>query len=73
MLLQFLIELMQIGLDMLQCYGCETLVHHYCYGVKTPVNQVKGNGRYQLKMFVCDKCQDQGPDNVAVFSFCACY
>jgi len=51
---------------MLSCYGCGITVHHYCYGLKTPVNKIKEESGDFVKMFVCDKCNENGPNGVKV-------
>jgi len=47
---------------MLVCYGCGVTVHHYCYGIKTPYNDVITGKGDKIKMFVCDRCDHSGPE-----------
>lgn len=50
------------GMEMLVCYGCGVTAHHYCYGLKTPYNDVITGLGDKVKMFVCDRCDFAGPD-----------
>jgi len=52
---------------MMICYGCKVHVHRYCYGYKTPVNEIliqkeeKSKEKVRVSMFVCDKCKHIEP------------
>ena len=57
------------------CYGCLKSVHHYCYGIHTPVKKEKNktsnkNSFFknvsQFKRFLCDKCRIIGPNKPMV-------
>lgn len=63
------IVIIVLGFDMLTCYGCELTVHRYCYGLKTPINQVKESSGQIVNMFICDRCSSVGPNELKVLRF----
>ncbi len=40
------------GYNLIFCYGCKISVHHYCYGLDTPIEI-----QNKFAMFICDPCQ----------------
>ena len=40
------------GMNLIFCYGCGISVHHYCYGLDTPIEINK-----KFAMFICDHCE----------------
>ena len=49
-------------MEMFLCYGCGVSVHHYCYGLETPYNEVITDKGDKIKMFACDRCRELGPE-----------